>query len=353
MQQRVLHQLTAGMAVGDAISDQVFAIRSWLREQGIGSEIYAEHIDPRLVPEVRPLTAYRPSRAEAVVVYHHSIGSAAVEQLLALPVKLLLIYHNITPPEFVAHMDPAFARQLQRGLAQLPRLRERTVLGLGDSPFNESELQTAGFPVTGVLPITFDETRYATRGGPLAAPFTPLLLFVGRIAPHKRQEDLIKLLYYYQHIEPNARVALVGSTAVPAYAAWLQDLARSLGLADRVIFAGHVSQGEMVDYFRGAQLYVSMSEHEGFGKPLIESMYCGLPILAYACASVPGTLGGTGVLFHRKDFAALAELVDLLVQDQTLRQRIITQQQARVQAFLEPQVKQVWQGYLARLSVST
>lgn len=347
------------MTVGDAISDHVLTLRRWLREQGLRSEIYAEHIDPRLTQEVRPVSAYRPSAGETLVIYHHSIGSTIVEQLLGLPVKLLLIYHNITPPAFVAQIDPALARHLQRGLEQLALLRPHTLLGLGVSPFNESELRAAGFEHTGVLPITFDAQNYALANSPLTldhSPFTiansaPLLLFVGRIMPHKRQEDLIKLLYYYRRIEPNARVALVGSPWLRSYERWLQDLAQSLDLADQVIFAGHVSQAEMVNYFRQAHLYVSMSEHEGFGKPLIESMYCGLPILAYSSAGVPSTLGDAGVLFHRKDFPLLAELVDLLVKDQTLRQRLIARQRARVQAFLEPQVKQLWQNYLAALAL--
>jgi glycosyltransferase involved in cell wall biosynthesis len=89
-----------------------------------------------------------------------------------------------------------------------------------------------------------------------------------------------------------------------------------------------------------------MSEHEGFGKPFIESMYLDLPILAYAAGGVPDTLGGVGVLFHHKDYEALAEVVDILVRDVHLRQRIIARQRERVQMFLEPQVREVWESLL-------
>src|SRR5262249_30873453 len=148
---------------------------------------------------------------------------------------------------------------------------------------------------TGVLPISLDPARYALPPNPeLRARFEPggpLLLFVGRLVPNKRQEDLIKLLYFYRRIEPAARLLLAGDPWGPAYAQWLRELAAYLGLQEAVLFAGHISQADLVTYYGLADLYVSMSEHEGFGKPLIESMYLGLPVLAYGATAVRGTLG--------------------------------------------------------------
>ena len=151
-------------------------------------------------------------------------------------------------------------------------------------------------------------------------------------------------------VPPSCSFRYDWAKSLPAYGRWLQEMVRSLELTDHVIITDHVTHAEMVTYFRTADLYVSMSEHEGFGKPLIESMLLGLPVLAYAATSVPGTLGGAGVLFHEKDFEVLAEMVDLLVKDSALRQRIIARQQERIQAFLTPQVKELWQQYMARLA---
>ncbi|MBW7881112.1 MAG: glycosyltransferase family 4 protein [Caldilineaceae bacterium] len=351
MNRPILHQFTDGAAVGDAITDQALAIRTWLHELGFESEIFAAHIHPALEQIVRPVTSYRRRAAETHVVYHHSIGSDIVERLCSQDVRLLLIYHNVTPPEFFHTVDPALANQLRAGIAQLESLRPRTDLALADSPYNEGDLSRASFATTGVLPIVLDEQRYAfPPAAELVARYGgggPLLLFVGRITPNKRQEDLVKLLYYYRRIRPDARLVLVGARWLPMYADWLQHLARSLGLADHVILTDHVTQQEMVTFYQLASLYISMSEHEGFGKPLIESMYLGLPVLAYAAASVPGTMGGAGVLFHRKDFEALAELVDILIHDTTVRQRIIDGQHARARSFLAAQVKLQWTRYLA------
>ena len=107
----------------------------------------------------------------------------------------------------------------------------------------------------------------------------------------------------------------------------------------------------MITYYRCADVYVSMSEHEGFGKPLIESMYFGLPVVAYASTAVPDTLGDAGILFHHKDFESLAELVGLLVQDRSLRRRVIARQTRRVKAFLEPQVRRRFEDHLRHLEL--
>jgi glycosyltransferase involved in cell wall biosynthesis len=265
-------------------------------------------------------------------------------------VFFLLIYHNITPSDFFQPFDPLLASQTRRGREQLQHLRKRTLLALGDSFFNEAELRQVGYVHTGVLPIVLDPAQYDLepnldllnryRGGGVK------LLFVGRLAPNKRQEDLIKLLWYYRRIDPEARLFLVGSPGASSYPEWLQELTEMLNLTEAVVFTGRVSQKDLVTYYRLANIYVSMSEHEGFGKPLIESMYFGIPVLAYASAGVPETMGGAGVLFRRKDYEALAELIDIIVKDETLRNRIVARERERVKEFLEPSVRWKWEQYL-------
>ncbi len=349
-----LHQFIIGASPGDAITDQALLLRRWLREEGFHSNLFAEGVNAALTDQVYSYLRYHPSRPNEVVVLHHSIGSAVVDYLLSLDVRFLLIYHNVTPPQFF-NMDPALAVQLTRGMEQLPLLRERTLLGLADSAYNEQELKRVGFSPTAVLPIVLDQAQYQMKSNSeLLGRYSsegPYLLFVSRLAPNKRQEELIKLLYHYRRIQPSAGLILVGASWLPAYTEWLRDLAYELELGESVIFAGHVSQRDMVTYYRMASVYVSMSEHEGFGKPLIESMYLGLPVLAYAAAAVPDTLGGAGVMFHQKDYEALAEMVDILVRDSHLRQRLIARQRERAQAFLELQVRQRWMEFLRQLNL--
>lgn len=356
MPERVLHQFTEGAYIGDAVSDQALAIRRWLRESGFVSEIFAERIQTELVDDIYPAESYRPHAAETCLIYHHAVGSLIAERLKEIGLPQILIYHNITPPEFFAATDPALADGLRRGRRQLEQMRPRTMLGLGASAYNQRELIDLGYEPTGVLPIFLDEARYQLPSNEVLASecdsARPVILFVGRFAPNKRQEDLIKLLYCLRRMQPAASLVLVGNTDNRDYVAWLRSLARELGLDESAVrITGHISHQDMLTYYRGADFYVSMSEHEGFGKPLIESMYCGLPVMAYSSSAVPYTLDDAGILFAKKDYEALAELIDMMVTNEPLRRRVIARQAKRSQAFLEPIVRRQFEMYLRQLDL--
>ena len=354
MEKKVLHQFLMDVSRGDATSDHAFLIRGWLRELGFESEIYGAVYEEGLGPEVRQFTAGSFTDQD-LVIYHHTTGSATLNHLIDRRVPLLLIYHNITPPEFFKKADPGIASQLVTGREQLRQIQPFVRLALGASPYSEEELRGIGFEKTGVLPIVLNEADYDLPvDGQLQARLKdsgPIMLFVGRIAPNKRQEDLVKLLYHVRQIYPKARLVLVGGSTGQGYLRWLRYFIDKNGLSDAVTLAGHITQREMVTYYKAADLFVSMSEHEGFGKPLIESMYFGLPIMAYSAAAVPSTLGEAGILFTRKEFEPLSEMVRLLYEDQHLRQRVIDTQTRRVQTYLEPAIKQQFKGYLDQLNL--
>jgi glycosyltransferase involved in cell wall biosynthesis len=195
-----------------------------------------------------------------------------------------------------------------------------------------------------VLPIVFEPGRYAVRPNRrmLRAYGEGLnVLFVGRIAPHKRQEDLIRVYYHLKRaMRPDSRLLLVGSSrGTEPYLASLEAYVERLGLTD-VVFAGHVAAAEWAAYYRCASVYLSMSEHEGFGVPLLESMYHGVPVLAYKAAAVPETLGGAGLLMTARNYAGAAELIALLDEDDDLRERVVARQRERVQAFYPSRVRE-------------
>jgi glycosyltransferase involved in cell wall biosynthesis len=167
------------------------------------------------------------------------------------------------------------------------------------------------------------------------------VLFVGRVAPHKRQDDLIRIFCHLKRgVRPDSRLLLVGSTrGMEAYVESLVDLVRRLELSD-VLFAGHVTAAEWAAYYRGASVYLSLSEHEGFGVPLLEAMHFGVPVIAYKAAAVPETMGGAGLLLTARNYAAIAELIALLDEDHDLRERVVARQQERVRAFYPDRVQE-------------
>ena len=349
----VLHQFCDSVSPGDATSDHLFLIQRWLQAWGFHSEIYAEHIPTPLKQRVRPYSLYRPTSAEKHIIYHHASGSDILPSLLDVGLPFILIYHNITPPNFFDNSQPSITEALLRGRKQLAELPPYTALALGDSDYNAHELQETGFQQTGVLPIVLDPLAYQHPVNPVLAQKLaqngPNLLFIGRIAPNKRQEDLVKLLYYVRRIRPNTHLHLVGSSLFPSYTNWLHQFIAYHKLEQHVQIVGHVSMSDMVTYYQSADLFISMSEHEGFGKPLIESMYFDLPVLAYNSTAVPYTLGGSGVLFHQKEYELLAELTVILLEDQALRQKLIAGQRDRLADFLVNKIQQRCKEYLQTL----
>jgi L-malate glycosyltransferase len=333
-----VHQLVPNFGLGDAIGNHVRALRDIVRGWGWASDVYAQHIHETLTREARFYTRYREvSRPESVVLYHFSIGSELTSFFAGLPDRKILVYHNITPAEYFVGINAQVADRCRRGRWELGRLAAVPDLALGVSEFNRRELEAAGFPRTGVLPIPLDAAGYThppipallrQHGGRTS------LLYVGRIAPNKRIEDLLKLYYFYRRLDAESRLLVVGTAVdMESYLAGCQKLAAELGVLDGVVFTGAVSQAELCTYYRVASAYLSMSEHEGFCVPLLEAMHFGVPIVAYAAAGVPGTLGGAGLPVTEKDFPTLAELVHRVVTERGLRDAIIAGQRARLAAF--------------------
>jgi glycosyltransferase involved in cell wall biosynthesis len=272
-----------------------------------------------------------------------------------IPDRKVLIYHNITPHAYFAGINGPLAEAAKRGRGQLDQLRDLTAAGWGVSTFNCQELAERGWTNLGVLPIIFDPERYEVRPDRSVlkryGDSRPNILFVGRVSPNKRFEDLILAFFYLKmSVCADARLLLVGAQGgMEPYVAYLQRLIGELHLPD-VVLTGHVSNSELMAYYRSASLYLSLSEHEGFGVPLLESMHFGLPIVAYAAAAVPETLGGCGALVTKKDYPAMAELIGLLIEDGDLRGRIIAGQRKRLEDFLPRSVEGLLETLLGDLA---
>ncbi len=341
---RPVHQLLPNVSAGDAISNHARWIRRTLRQWGHPSEIFARAVDPRVTDEARIFSEGDLAPGDGLI-YHHSIGSAITPAAQAHPGPKCLVYHNITPPAFLAPYLPLHARLCREGLEQLPMLAPYFPRSVGDSNFNAVDLGTHGFRDPGVLPVCIDPAQWQVLPDPaLMARLQDgrtNVLFVGRIIPNKKQEDLICAFARLREIDPRARLLLVGVpvTEDDYYLACLRQLARDLEVADHVEFCGHVRDDELAAYYRTAHLFWSMSEHEGFCVPLIEAMWFDVPVLAFAAAAVPETLGGAGRSFAQKDdFAAIAAEARRLVYDAAARNEVIAGQRQRREAYLPESV---------------
>ena len=334
---RPVHQLMAALSYGDAVSNDALAIQRHLRAAGFDSDIFAEHAHPRLARRCRRLWEYGPiSSPETVCIFHFAIGSGAGRFIFRAPDRLVTRYHNITPPELLAGFLPHLARQCHQGRLELQAFAPRTELGLGVSEFNRRELEAAGYRQTGVVPITLDLDAFAA--GPASAVVRSVfadgrtnVLFVGRIIPNKKIEDLIRVFAFYQRtFDPSSRLLLVGDHwGYEPYLLFLQAVARELG-AQEVLFTGQAEDDELRAYYSVGTVYVSLSEHEGFCVPLLEAMAFGMPVVAYDAAAVSETLAGAGVLLKDKRPDEVAPLLDRIVRDRAVRDPIVAGQQRRL-----------------------
>jgi len=330
-----VHQLLAALSYGDAISNEALVIRRHLREAGFASEIFAERVHPRMVHEARPLWRYREvSGPRTVCLFHFSIGSAAGRMAWHAPDRLVSIYHNITPGEWFLGFHSHLAGLCYHGRRELAAFAPRTELALGDSEYNRRELEAAGYARTGVLPIVLDLAAYRGPASPVVRRLyddgRTNFLFVGRVIPNKRIEDVIRVFTLYQRrVDPRCRLLLVGDhRGHERYYGRLREMVRQLGTR-RVVFTGHVDQDDLLAYYRVADLFLCLSEHEGYCVPLVEAMEMGVPVVAFAAGAVRETLGGGGVLLRDKDPEIVVELVARLLSDRGLRGTVLgTQERA-------------------------
>jgi len=324
-----VHQVLATLGYGDAIGHEVLGIQRVLRNAGYESEIFVETADHRLeslTRDYRELVDF--SHPDNLLFHHFSLGSRASRTAYAVPDRMALIYHNITPPEYFVGVHRTLARQCFRGRRELRAYIDRCEIALGDSEFNRQDLEALGFSRTAVLPVVPDFSHLDRPAEWLLArdfddDWTNVL-FVGRVIANKKIEDLIRFFHaYHTFYNPRARLLIVGAqSGFERYLASLHQLVGSLGARD-VHFIGHVSDAELVAFYEVADLFLCASEHEGFCVPLVEAFYKQVPVLAYAATAVPATMDGAGVLYDDKDPVHVATLMEAILSDPPLQDRIV------------------------------
>jgi glycosyltransferase involved in cell wall biosynthesis len=329
-----VHQVLATLGYGDAIGHEVLGIQRTLTAAGFSSSIFVETADRRL----EDLTLdYRDMiggiTPDDVLIHHFSIGSRASRTAYALPGRMALVYHNITPPEYFIGVHKDLVKLCFRGRRELTAYIGRCDLALGDSEYNRQELEDLGFPSTGVLPVVPDFSHLDVEPDEsLAGGFDDEwtnVMFVGRVIPNKKFEDVIRAFHVYRtRHNPRSRLLLVGSySGFETYLTLLTSLVAALGTPD-VHFLGHVSNEQLSALYDVADLFLCASEHEGFCVPIVEAFRKRVPVLAYRATAVPATMDGGGVLYDSKDPADIARLIDVVLSDNALEDAVIRSQDA-------------------------
>ena len=353
-----VHQLVPSLSRHDAVSDHALEVRSLLGSLGLESEIWYDVAHPGAHADGRPYQelATAAGAARTVLLYQMSTGSPMADFILGRPERRVVNYHNITPDRVFAPWEPIVAETLRGGRAQLRQLAAGTALGIADSSFNERDLLTEGYACTAVSPVLVDLDRRC--GETDEATFARLQdergaggadwLFVGRISPQKRQHDVMKAFAaYVRHVDQRARLHLVGGEASDSYRTAIARTAAALGLRRSVRLTGAVPQAALVAHYRSADVFVCLSEHEGFCVPLLEAMHLGVPVVAYPAAAVPDTLDGAGLLVSSRSPLAVATAVERVLGDAALRSALVRSGHARADHFALPRSRARFAGALS------
>jgi glycosyltransferase involved in cell wall biosynthesis len=325
---------------GDAIGDSARLMRDAFRRWDFSADVYALELDQCLADDGRRFAEWRAGGPDDVVILHYALPSPMTSALRQLQGRRVLLYHNITPPEYFLGYDEEMVRICAQGRQDLASLKNDVNLALAVSEYNRRELERVGFERTAVLPIHLDFARYRKPPNPVLRRMLNddlvNILFVGRISPNKCHADLIRVAAYWKRfIAPNVRLLLIGKLPRRRrYFDALQSFFYEFGFTPwEIVFTGHVEHDDLLAYYASAGVFLSMSVHEGFGVPFLEAMLLDVPVLAYEAAAVRETLGGAGLAFNHKDVAEVAEIAHRLTTDDGLRDQVIQGQRRRVQDF--------------------
>ena len=332
MKKLQIHQMLATLSYGDAIGNEALRIQQILLAKGYESEIFAESVHPEMADKARKLWDYRTfSSADNLLILHFSIGAGVSTFAYHLPDPILLIYHNITPARWFMSYHEHLAGLCYHGRRELAAFVPRTRLALGDSEFNRTELMAVGFHPTGVLPLLLDEERLLIEPSPVVIDMfddnKTNFLFVGRVIPNKCFQDLIKIFAFYQRfIDSNVRLLLVGEwQGFEKYHDALVRMIDELKLKD-VVCTGHVDDDDLAAYYQVSDLFLCLSEHEGYCVPIIEAFRFGVPVMALDAGAVPETMEGAGILIREKNLDEIALMAHAIVTDEVISDKIIAGQ---------------------------
>ncbi|HWE71456.1 MAG TPA: glycosyltransferase family 4 protein [Acidimicrobiales bacterium] len=339
-----VHQFVPALLPRDATGDHTLALRDTFRRAGWTSEIYVEAAHDELRAEATYFERY-PEQAQPgdILLYQLSTASPVADFLLGREETLVLDYHNITPAGFYRDWEEHTSEKVTLARRQMAELATRATLGIADSAFNAAELAALGCPATEVVPILTTIDAWGRRD--LADPAElarrqqahgpgTVLLFVGRLSPNKNQHLLVETLWLYRRwYDPEARLALVGPAITGPYAEAVMGYAEELGLAGAVDHGEHLTPAQLAAWYSDADVYLCLSDHEGFCTPLLEAMHFDLPIVALAAGAVPETLGDAGILIDAKRPSLAAAAVHRVRSDPSLAAFLAAAGRRRLEAF--------------------
>jgi len=354
---KAIHQFTPTVAFGDSVSNGLIFTQKLLHSMGFESQIYIcdMHVDRKFCHEVYNIQQYVQS-ADQILLYHHSIGHKCHEKIMNFLDDKILVYHNITPSHFFKeekHLQVA----CDEGREQLKSAVSHFIGSYADSLYNCKELRYYNYKKPISMPILIDlDKKVSVRPNEhIVQKYhnTYNILFVGRVVQNKCQHQLIDVMFQLKQKNiTNIKLFIVGGISQQAYFDYLIQYAFHLGLKSEVVITNKVSDEDLVAYYKLADLYLSLSEHEGFGMPFIEAMKYDIPILTYNAGGIASTVVQESLL-EKKAPDFIADQIIRLQNDPFFRVDLLQKQKKHLRSFSVENIKNSLIEYLNSLEIKT
>jgi len=326
--------LTPRLHDGDAVSNDLNGMKDVLCSMGHDAKIFAGGSESSVHSyPVKKISSFLKKKTD-ILIYQYSISwNVALNLFRDLKCIKILKYHNVTPPKFFEPYHPGITNACRVGRDELKNFVNTDCrLFMSVSRFNMQDLLNNGAveqkccivpPMHKISILHVLESDLTVMGEyEKDYPNKQLnILMLGRISPNKGYENLIHSFALYRNFfNRNCRLILVGRSdpQLEKYYSRLSALIEQYGLGGSVIFAGGVSDNELKAFYLAADVFVILSEHEGFCVPLLEAMSLKIPFVAYGSSAIPETAGNSGIIWEKPDPALFAASIDRIVGDEEL-----------------------------------
>lgn len=353
---RVFHY-SQSIAGRDAIGNSTVRLHKALLTAGVESYLVCDAHSLSKAPAgtltVLDLEQMLPTKYD-LVVFHYSFADGNAERIKALRAKIILVYHNITPSHFFREQGQVgLADACDAGRAALPAIVGRADVCIGDSDYNRTDFPKGLGRVEQTIPVFYNDQFFRPTASDherflkASSSGAVNLAFIGRLVPNKRIDNVIRVAGAIKNtigMRPSLRI--FGKIWDREYFRYLESIVLDLGLETNVVFEVNQPGSELRSALASADAFVTMSEHEGFMVPLLESFTAGCPVVGLMSTAVTETCGPTAALLPTPDIEAVAGMAVALKLDRDRRMALIRSQSQRAQAFAEGRTWNKWRMVL-------
>ncbi len=340
-----VYQVMNSLSVGDGVSGFTRDYDYLFKSSGQLTQIIGNNASESLSHLTRQIHDFNYNERDTIL-YHYCGHCEWAEYINSInSPRKVLFFHNITPPHFFEKNSTEFL-YVANGLRQTPHLDNFDLyVALSQYSLNILQQLISKELNTFIMPQLIDKNII------LSKPFSEELvvklrqqhkfhiIFVGRVVPHKKQIDLVRFAHYYQtHFGKDFHISIIGG-GMDVYFKELESLIKKFDLENNISLTDKLPDEDLYSYYRSADIYLSMSEHEGFGTPLAESMVFEIPIVAYGVTAIPETIGNNNCVFYEKDFGEVASIINQLRANAEFHGSVIEKQNKQLKKYSEESVR--------------